>query len=162
MRLIYSSRCRRWHLLFAVASCWLLLLAGCGPTDGAQTHVASELAAGDTVVQTLRRLFFPASYWKEKGEQLQGDVRKQQEAFNERTQAYHKLLEQRRARVNAAIAEAEANGKGADEARRLVIQEFRVTLDPLREEARQLGKELRRLMTLQAQAEAAARGGGGK
>ncbi|MEO5350144.1 MAG: hypothetical protein H7836_10920 [Magnetococcus sp. YQC-3] len=147
-------RCRGWHLSIVVLGC-LLLLAGCGPEGRA--GLDAELYAGDDTVQTLKRYFFPATYWKEKSLLLQERVKQQQEAFNERTRAYHGLLEKRRERVNQVVSQAEAAGKSGDEARRAVIQEYRATLDPVREEARQLGKELRRAMALLAQAEIAAR-----
>ena len=157
MRVNSLVRCRGWHLSIVVLGC-LLLLAGCGPEDGAgRGGLDAELYAEDDTVQTLKRFFFPTAYWKEKSLVLQERVKKQQEAFNERTQAYHGLLEKRRERVNQVVSQAEAAGKSGDEARRVVIQEYRATLDPVREEARQLGKELRRVMALLAQAEIAAR-----
>lgn len=155
-----SGRCRRWPFVLTLTSCWLLLpLAGCGleGNSTSQTHLETELYANDDMVQTLRRLFFPAAYWQEKSDLLQEQVKKHQEAFHERTKAYHTLLEKRRKQVGEAIAQAKTAGKGGDEARKEVIQAFRAALDPVREEARQLGKTLRRLMMLQAQAEMAAR-----
>ncbi|MEO5340438.1 MAG: hypothetical protein H7837_07980 [Magnetococcus sp. MYC-9] len=152
-----STLCRRF-LPLSAAACCLLLLAACGPESTTQpTAMETELYAGDGTLQTLQRTFFPAAYWREKNSALQERVRKHQEAFSERTRAYHALLAKRREKVNQAIAQAKAAGKPTDEARRLVIQEFRETLDPVREEARQLGKELRRAMGLLARAEIAAR-----
>ncbi len=153
------GRCRPRHLLFLIAGCWLLLLAGCGPgeSDSSQTQMEAELYANDDMVQTFRRLFFPTAYWREKSAFLQERVRTHQEAFNEQTKAYHLLLVKRREKVNEAIIQAVSTDKSSDDARRLVIQEYRIALDPVREEARQLGKELRRLMTLQAQVDMAAR-----
>ncbi|MEO5362567.1 MAG: hypothetical protein H7838_02945 [Magnetococcus sp. DMHC-8] len=149
---------RPWPLSFAILVGGLLLLAGCGPEEVAnRTDLETELQAGDGTVQTLQRFFFPATYWREKSERLQEQVKQQQAAFNDRARAYHALLQQRRDKVKQAITQAEAVGKAVDEARRTVIQEFRSTLDPVREETRQIGKELRRIMALQAQAEIAAR-----
>lgn len=159
-RVAPSGRSRRWSFVFVLASCWLLLpLTGCNPGgDSANSaHMERELYANDDLLQTFRRLFFPAAYWKEKSTLLQEQVKKHQAAFQDRTKAYHTLLEERREKVGQAIAQAEAAGKRGDEARREVIQGFRAALDPVREEARQLGKTLRHLMTLQAQAEMAAR-----
>ncbi len=148
-------RCR---LPWAVAACWMLLLTGCNPDSAVhQTNLEAELHAGDGVGQTLQRFFFPAAYWQEKSRLFQEQVNKQQEAFSERAKAYHLLLGKRREKVNQAISQAEAAGKAGDEARRLVIQEFRAQLDPVREETRQLGKALRHAMALLAQAEIAAR-----
>lgn len=155
MRIGSLVGCRWWH--FFVVVC-VLLLGGCGSDGGGnRAGLDAELYAGDDVVQTLKRYFFPSAYWKGKSVLFQERVKRHQEAFNERTQVYHALLEKRREKVNQVVSQAEAVGKGVEEARRQVIQEFRGTLDPVREEARQLGKELRRAMALLAQAEIAAR-----
>ncbi|WP_130470922.1 hypothetical protein [Candidatus Magnetaquicoccus inordinatus] len=143
---------KRWLILFLV-----VLLSGCGNSATTNNTIEAELLAGDGFLQSLQRYFFPKSYWKSKSEQLVLRVKQHQEAFNEKARQYHQLLSKRREKVNQAIAQAEANGKSVEEARRAVIQEFRESLDPIREETRQLGKELRRVMTLLAQAEMASR-----
>lgn len=56
-----------------------------------------------------------------------------------------------------AMSQAQKAGTDPDAARRATLQAFRDHINPLREEARQLGKTLRRAMTLQRQAESAAR-----
>ncbi|MBF0183531.1 MAG: hypothetical protein HQM06_03950 [Magnetococcales bacterium] len=143
-----------WLLLL----CTALLLTACSPNSAATSgSIEAELIAGDGFLQHLQRYFFPKSYWKKKSEQMQERVKGYQETFNEKAKIYHQLLSKRREKVNTAIAQAEAAGKPVEEARRLVIQEFRDTLDPIREETRQLGKDLRRAMTLLAQAEMASR-----
>ncbi|MBF0161810.1 MAG: hypothetical protein HQL88_05945 [Magnetococcales bacterium] len=157
MRSPTHGRFGRSSLRMAVAG-MLLLLAGCGPEgSGQRADVENELYANDDILQTVQRHMAPATYWQEKNQRLRERVQKHQEAFNEQAQAYHALLNKRRVQVTEAIAQAKKAGKSADEARRLVIQEFRATLDPIREETRRLGKELRRAMALLAQADSAAR-----
>ncbi|MBF0096043.1 MAG: hypothetical protein HQM04_05515 [Magnetococcales bacterium] len=154
MRQKFEHDLRRYGWILCVLLS--VLLSACG-SGAAPSSIEAELTAGDTFLQHVQRYFFPKSYWHKKSEQMQERVRKYQESFNEQARAYHALLTKRRERVDQAITQAEAAGKSVEEARRLVIQEYRQTLDPVREETRQLGKELRRAMALLAQADMAAR-----
>ena len=147
--------CRRWPRCFAVAGCWVLLLAGCNLEGTVNVGVETELYVSDGLLQTLQRYFFPATYWQEKCAVLQERVQRAQKSFNERTQAYQVLLGKRREQINLAIVRAQAAGKSTDEAQRVVIQEFRALLDPVREEARDQGKELRHAMALLVRAKIA-------
>lgn len=118
--------------------------------------------ANDTFVQTLKRFVFSESYWQDKVEKMKNRMLAQQKRFKESHLIYHNKLQQRRDAVRKAT-QAIANGKESGAklsklkkaARREVIQTFRVTLKPLREETRKQGKELRRTMELLMQAERA-------
>jgi hypothetical protein len=154
MRQKFKCDLRRYGWLLCVVLS--VFLSACG-SGAASSSIEAELTAGDTFLQHVQRYFFPKSYWRKKSEQMQERVKQYQESFNEQARTYHALLSKRRERVDQAITQAEAAGKSVEEARRVVIQEYRQTLDPVREETRQLGKELRRAMALLAQADMAAR-----
>ena len=158
MRVEAAWCCRLRLLCRAVATCWLLFLAGCSPESAIDSMgVETDLHADDGMVQTLQYLFSPATYWQEKCALLRGRVKKDQAAFDERIQAYRVLLAKRREQINLAMSQAEVVGKSADEARRVVIQSYRALLDPVREEAKQVGKMLHHTMALLARAEIATR-----
>ena len=143
---------RRGELSLLIWFGFTLFLSACGM----EHTVNADLYADDSILQTLQRFFFPADYWEEKKRTLQDKVKQSKAAFQERTQAYHALLQKRRANVMQAIAQAEATGSDPRVARRKAIQALRANVDPLREEARQHGKALRRAMALLVRVEAAA------
>ena len=144
----YSKKGASFFLLV----CLLFLLSGCGPERAED----AALYAGDTAGQTLQLLFFPEAYWKEKRAVLQRDMQEKQAVFKERAQAYHVLLKQRRESMLQAMSQAKADGSDPRAMRRAVIRAFRDTIDPVRQEARQCGKALRRAMALLSRAEVAA------
>lgn len=145
---------KRERTFFILAAIFLtIVLSGCGP----ESAVNADLYATDSMMQTLTRLFLPETYWEKKRAILQREVHKNQAAFKKRTKAYHELLQKRRGNVMQAMSRAQKAGTDPHAARREAIQALRDTMDPIREEARQLGKKLRSATVLLTKAEKAAR-----
>ena len=126
-----------------------ILLIGCG----SGTLVNPELHSGDGILQTLQRIFLPKSYWESKVAVLDRALRVEQGRFQQRNQVYRNMLGQRRDAVLKAVSKAEAEGTNPRTARRESIQKYRAAIDPLRADARELGKQLRNKMELLVQAQ---------
>ena len=144
-----------FHLYVLLFSTILTLpISGCGPDA---EEVSAALYADDGFLRTLQRTVFPETYWQGKVTDLEQEIQSDLVVFQERNHAYHNLLLQRRDTVLQSVAKAKAEGADPRVARRDVIQKYRPTLNPLREQTRQKGKRLRRKMELLLQARDALR-----
>ena len=120
----------------------LSLLAGCGADEA----VDAELTAQDGLFLALKRTFAPESYWREKVAEMEVRLQESQEAFKKSNGAYREKLQERRRAVLEAVNRAETSGGNARAARREAIEKYRLILDPLRFETREMGREMRQRM----------------
>jgi len=123
-----------------------LLLAGCGSTEGIE--VTDALIAGDGLLDKGKRVFFPATYWRDKAIGFSQRAVEERELYRKATQAYHEALKSRRQEIEQAVSQASKGGQDVPQARRKVIQQFRDKLDPLRQLSKKHGRAMSQAMEL--------------
>ncbi len=125
------------------------ILGGCFDPD---PKLDPALFAGDGAWEHLRRVVTPESYWDEKVAGLALEVESIQTRFHVESEKYRQMLASRRAKVAAAVTDAEKRGVDPKPQRHAIIKSFREELDPLRAATRELGKTLRHKMVILSQA----------
>lgn len=137
-----------------------LALGGCGDPG---VEVDPAQFAGEGWGETLTRTFSPRGYWQEKVAALEAQVAVERAHYEEKVAAYRQLLAERRAAMaRAGSGEGEGvqggqgaasprtagqeNGSALRHARKEVMLAYRERVGAVRQENRQLSKQLRQRM----------------
>ncbi|MBF0612899.1 MAG: hypothetical protein G8345_02455 [Magnetococcales bacterium] len=140
------------------SSKWLVLAMGLALlscSSQPEGELDPKLFANDSLLQTIERHITPRSYWKDKVEALQTRGDQAREKFRQGFAAYQNLLRERRKFMTGRMAELKAAGKDPNQGRQEAISQFRQEVDRLRNENRELAKQLQQEDQLLAQAQRA-------